>query len=889
MNYIDLITKLPFSTYILKVKITDKIDIIDLNILKHENFTGFEINEITPKLLEKNLNPVLKQFNKNLEYIKNQKIIAFSHQFTTKKNNIVFLKEILKLIEKKENTYTFLGIAFDISKEKEYSQIYETLISSPHIGLLIYKNKIIFASNKTKKIFDIDDRIYKLSPLDVFPEYIKHKIKPNIEKRLNGEFFNTYYELELPSFNQKRIFVKFFASTIIYEGSYAGAVLVIDTTNEYKKTQMLQIINNINNTIKLTFVNNRLNIDLFLNETIKAIKSSNFFHNIRLLKKNLKNDFEIKNNPHRKYKSSALFPIYVNGKIYANIKIFSIYKNDFDKTTTKTLKEINNTLNLSIQSIIDIQTLKILKTSVENSYQWIIITNEKGEIIYANDTVEKISGYNISFLLGKNPKIFKSGFHNDDFYKNMWQTILKGKPFEAVFINKSKEGKIFYLKSKIIPVKFHNKTFFLSLAMDITNERLLQNQLSDIKFKDTLTNLLNRYGFVIKASETIIQYKSNYALFVIDLKDFAAVNEIKGHKFGDILLMEFAEFLKDIFYKTDIIARIGNDEFCVFLTYKEIKSLYSVINKFLEHIKDKKFNNFTVSINIGIAVLPNDATNIEELLEKGYIALKSAKQKGENVFEFYNPSISENLETFIKIKEILTNALINNELEFFFQPYVRSENLEFGACECLLRINHNNKTILPFMFIDYAEKSGMIKEIEIIMANKLVNNIKKLNFNYSLNISGISLKDETHINKIIDITKQYSKNIIIEITERELIDNIEYTIKIFEKFKNNGYKIAIDDFGTGYSSLIYIKNIPADFIKIDINFIKNITNSEKDLAIVDTIINFAKKLKIKTIAEGVETINQVLILQKLGCDYLQGFYFSKPLPFEDLKKLLKKS
>lgn len=210
--------------------------------------------------------------------------------------------------------------------------------------------------------------------------------------------------------------------------------------------------------------------------------------------------------------------------------------------------------------------------------------------------------------------------------------------------------------------------------------------------------------------------------------------------------------------------------------------------------------------------------------------------------------------------------------------------MKIAGAETLLRIKYENKIIYPDSFIDYAENSGYIKEIEKIMFPKFLEYLKQLNIPLSFNISGKSLTDKEHIENLFKNIEKLPIN--IELTEREIAENIEYTQEIFDYFKNKNFKLSIDDFGTGYSSFSYLKNLPADYLKIDISFIKNIENSQKDYAIVETIIDFAHKFNMQTIAEGVENINQVKLLQKTKCDYIQGFYFYKPMPFNEFKEIL---
>ncbi|WP_024787401.1 GGDEF domain-containing phosphodiesterase [Lebetimonas sp. JH369] len=602
---------------------------------------------------------------------------------------------------------------------------------------------------------------------------------------------------------------------------------------------------------------------------INDINSVNF-PNKKLLKQIIDNNFH-----------SALFiPIYKNGKIDAGIGLCVKYKNYFNKVCLSIFKEIKEDIEYAIKKIEDYTLLDLLKEAIDKTYSWILITDENANILYANKSVEEISGYKAEELLGKNPRIFKSGFHSIRYFKIMWDKLTSNIPVETVIINRKKDGNLFYLKDKIIPVFSHEgKKYYISLGEDITKEKILEEKLKE----DFLTKLPNRNEFIYKILNSIDK-KETYAFIIIDLKDFKIFNQINGIEQGDYILRKFAEFLKTFFHTEDIIARIGADEFAVFIKYKSLDEILSIIKNFNTKIKTlEEFQN-KIAVNIGIALYPNDDTDIVKLLDKAYLALELAKEKGEFTYEFFSSQINEQILKYTQTKNLLKTALKNKEFIYYFQPYVDSKNFKIVGAETLIRIKHNNKIIYPNSFIDYAENSGFIKTIEKQMFPKFLEYLQQINIPLSFNISGKSLTDEEHIKNLFK--KIHNLPINIELTEREIAGDIEYTKKIFNYFKNKKFRLSIDDFGTGYSSFSYLKDLPADYLKIDISFVRNIENSKKDYAIVETIIDFAHKFNMKTIAEGVENINQLKLLQNAECDYIQGFYFYKPMPFNEFKSLL---
>ncbi len=875
----EILENLPISIYIAKYKITNnEFKVIDFQIIKNAGFSGFSDEELTPETVLSGFDKdEIKNFINFAKTLSKNQTFSIKYHFKVKNGKILYFKDYLRLIEVKNNIYTFLGVITDISKEFQFSEIFHSVYNSPFIGLLIYKEKIILVDESLKKMFEIGDEIYNIDPLDLISDKYKNIARKNLQRRLKGEKFSYFYTLELKTFKNRRFYAELFADTIFYENGYAGLIFFIDKTKMYKHNIFLKLSVEIDDSIV-----NEDNESKLLKNIEEKFKKIDYFSEVKMnekFDKEIKIDNDLKS---EKYNSFFYLPIVINDKVIASYSFYSVYKDDFSDEIVSTLKDIQSKIALSVKNIKFQKTLTILKNAIDKSYQWFLIVDENKKIIYINDAVEDISRYKKEELIGKSPNVFKSGFHSDGFYEELWETITNGEIFNDILINRDKNGHLFYLKDKIVPVKIDNEIYFVSLGIDVTKEKLLEEKISSIKHIDNLTQLYNRNGLLFYGENKLKENKK-VALFIIDIEDFKLLNETKGYKYGDLILQEFAHILEVIFVGEAIIARLGNDDFAVLIEYDNIKALFPVINKIFEKIEQK----LSININIGISTYPKDAKNIKDLIEKAYIALSFKQKSKENGFSFYDINISSEIKTYMQAKDFVNEALEKKEFVYYFQPYVNTKTLKFYGAESLLRIKTKDKIITPYFFIDYAEKSGMIKHIEILMMQELVKTIKKLKFPLSFNLSGISFKDEKHMHDLIKISKDYSEFITIEITERELIENLKLTEKFFALFKDIGYKIAIDDFGTGYSSLSYISNIPIDILKIDISFIRNLTNSKKDLIVVETIIDFAKKLNLKTIAEGVETKEQIEILKNLECDYLQGYYFSKPVPFDEFKKLIR--
>ncbi len=601
--------------------------------------------------------------------------------------------------------------------------------------------------------------------------------------------------------------------------------------------------------------------------------------------------------------SSVAIPFEKDGKVYGVLNLYSDEAGFFDKDFINLFKEIKSDISFILKKLENEKWKNILDTAINEGVDWVLITDAEGKILYANKAVEEISLYKKEEIIGKKVNIFESGYQSKALFNKVWRYIQAGETFEGIFINRKKNGELFYLNSAIIPVFMNGKLVnIVETGKDITQEKFLEDELKKISFYDVLTQLPNRNLFVEEVSnylERAKHEKHNAAVMIIDLNKFSYINNTYGYNVGDKYLVNFAKKLKKIFRKGDIIARIGNDEFGILLEdLADKKHVLLVLEKIQEELSKPitiNGNNFIVSYNIGIAIFPDDGEEAETLLKQADIALSSAKREGENEYKFYENVMNQKASEFLILKKHMVEALENENFIIYYQPYFDTKTKELRGFEALLRWKLGSELIPPSKFIPILEETGLIRDVEKWIVKEVcsqLNEWKEKNYKLvpiSINISPVSFKKENILENLTKIVEEHKIDpflITFEITENSFIDNFESAVKTLKKIKELGFKISIDDFGTGYSSLSYLRNIPADILKIDISFIRDIVDDQYDLAVVETIINLSKNLDMKTIAEGVETKEQLFLLQEINCDMVQGYLLSKPLPPEEIEKFL---
>lgn len=440
----------------------------------------------------------------------------------------------------------------------------------------------------------------------------------------------------------------------------------------------------------------------------------------------------------------------------------------------------------------------------------------------------------------------------------------------------------------------------------ITNEEEIKeeySQVAKLAYRDALTGLNNRLAFMNYSEEIIKesnQSTDHHAVLFIDLDNFKNVNDTLGHDYGDNLLKQISASLSSFTKEGDILARTGGDEFLFFK--KNIESEHE-LSDFCSSLLSLsripiQINEETllVSMSIGIARYPDNGTSVKELVKNADIAMYTVKSQGRNDFRFFNSTMESEINRKKEVIEILRESIKNHDLYLVYQPQASVHTGIITGYEALMRLeNPVLGFISPAEFIPIAEECGLIRELgdwalyEACRFNKRIMDQGYKNIVVSVNISPAQLIGDSLLHVVKDVlatTGLPAELLELEITESILMDSIEHNLYIINCIKALGVKIALDDFGTGYSSLNYLTRIPINTLKIDKSFIDRIVVNAKDEFIADTIITLAHKMDIAVIAEGVEDIEQLKILQEQMCDILQGYFFSKPLLEKDFEKLL---
>lgn len=523
-----------------------------------------------------------------------------------------------------------------------------------------------------------------------------------------------------------------------------------------------------------------------------------------------------------------------------------------------------------------------------------------------------MSGYSMREVLGRTPKqLICSGQQDEEFYEDMWQTIISKRVWQGDLINKKKDGSLYDEHMTITPVLDADGQIinYIAVKEDITHRKKIEKEVEELAFFDPLTRLPNRRLFLSRLKQALLNSRHQHtysAILFIDLDHFKNLNDAHGHDVGDHLIIQVAARIASCVRDNDIVARMGGDEFVVMLENlgsdpDEVKTItWSISEKILRSVEAKtEIKNITYrgSCSIGVSLFSDEYQLGEEVLKCADTAMYEAKKSGRNTICFFDPSMQQKLESKIKLEMELADALAQDQFRLYYQLIIDRDRNVVGA-EALLKWHHpENGVVGADKLFPLIEQNGMIIPIGEWVINEGLKQLQRWqqdrstsSLTLSINISTQQFKKPDFVSNLASCIDKYTlvdcNKLYLELTESTLIVNLSSTSEKIEKLNDMGIKTSLDDFGTGYSSLSYLKRFSVSQLKIDRTFVQDILVDKEDLTMVKTIIDMGRNLGLEVVAEGVSNEQQFELLKECGCNLFQGYWINQPLPAEDIHNLL---
>ncbi|RMG92457.1 MAG: EAL domain-containing protein, partial [Zetaproteobacteria bacterium] len=551
---------------------------------------------------------------------------------------------------------------------------------------------------------------------------------------------------------------------------------------------------------------------------------------------------------------------------------------------------------------------KLLLTSAvfQNSPMGILITDADKHILLVNPAFTRITGYSPDEVLGKNPRILRSGKHDAAFYQRIWSTIKQHGCWQGEIWNRHKSGEVYPQWESISAIRDeHGRiSHYVGIFTDITEKKQAERFMEHLANHDALTNLANRNLLMDRLQQAIAQAErlgQRVALLACDLDDFKHINDTLGHPAGDSLLQMVASNLVNCLRDTDTAARVGGDEFFIVLPdIGNANNALIVADKVMHALNQPipvEDQMLTITSSLGLALYPDNGRDPDTLIKHADIALYRAKNHGKNRCECFSQAMSDELQQRRAMEQEMLKALEQKQFVLHYQPQIELATGSVVGVEALLRWQHPQKGLIPpFKFIPLAEETGLIVDIghwvllEACRQQKIWQQ-QGLDVRMAVNLSPRQFEDDKLVDKVgeaINCHDIETGRLELELTESCLMNDPESAIRLMQHFKSLGIKLAMDDFGTGYSSLTQLKRFSMDTLKIDQSFVRGLPDDSQDAEIAKTIIAMGATMNMRTLAEGVETVEQLRFLKENGCLEVQGYFFSKPLPAEQIEALLSK-
>jgi diguanylate cyclase (GGDEF)-like protein/PAS domain S-box-containing protein len=546
--------------------------------------------------------------------------------------------------------------------------------------------------------------------------------------------------------------------------------------------------------------------------------------------------------------------------------------------------------------------LRVAATAFE-SQESMLITDANQVILRVNKAFSESSGYSAEELIGQTPKILKSDRHDSGYYAAMWENINRTGYWQGEIWDRRKDGQVYLKWLNISAVKNPHGvvTHYVGTHTDITARKIAEDKIKHLAFFDQLTGLPNRTLLLDRLKQNMATgaRSGTYgAVLFLDLDDFKSLNDTLGHDHGDLLLQQVAQRLTANVRQGDTVARLGGDEFVILLDNLEEAPLEAasqveiVCRKILEAIQqDYLLPRAEVhsSASIGVTLFQGQQNGIEELLKQADLAMYQSKEAGRNAYTFFDPAMEATMLQHAQMEVDLRRALKEEEFLLYYQAQVEGESARVLGVEALIRWNHPTRgMVFPDQFIPDAEESGLIVPIGLWVLKTACAQLANwatqagmAHLSMAVNVSIQQFREPNFVDQVLEVLEQSGANphrLKLELTESLFVNNVEDIIAKMTRLKAKGIGFSLDDFGTGYSSLAYLSRLPLDQLKIDRSFVMNLETSETNVAICAATISLAHSLKLKVVAEGVETEAQRYFLTTVHrCSLLQGYLFSRPL------------